>query len=573
MATKKTSCAAVFDGFGGIDTRLSHSGAPASLDVCNFRILENGSLKKRCGYRPVCSFDKPIRSVWSGIIEGEYAYLILCEETLYRYFPKTAELTEIGGVMSSEGEACFFFFRDTLYLCADETLYSVSLESGLTAVSGYVPTVAVNWSTGMFGELYEPRNYLSRKAKLSYLCEHNPTSILHTYWEAESIDRLTKNGVLLSPDSYSYDPYYKIIILQGLAEGDSIEVVLTYAYDEKGSKDFFSSTKTLSYGGLADTKIFMYGGRDARKVYVSEPVTDVQLELSKEIDKASLPLYFPYEYEINTGGGNEEINAIARHYDRILIFTENNAYNASNEINGFDSFPLTAINSRAGCASVGGVGTAGNSPVTVGRHTVWEWLSDTDEYDLCNARSISGQIDPLLSDAFYRGATVFTAKKHDELWLHLKGDESTWIYSVKGRHWYRFTGLDADEFIDLDGDIGFISGGDIYLFDEALSFDILADGTEKSICASFSSSLLEHGSEKKKRLSSFCVRADTDGGSLCVLIDGNGISPKSFELSSDSSHSLLSRRLSSGRFYYSSFTLSSLDRARPTIHSAALYVR
>ncbi len=570
---------AIFESFSGIDTRFSHSKSPNSSDICNFRIGDTGALKKRCGFRHLIKLNEEIRAVWTGMLDGEEKCFLLHENKVSLYDKESNSISTLGFVETYSGRACFFYYRDRLYIADGQKIYELLPQNLIISTTiGYIPLIGKDWPTGKRGEIYEKRNLLCNYARISYKVESYPTIYLHTGWSAKSIIAVYLNGNLLDPTDYVYNTIFKCVELEGLVENDEVLIYVDYdTYeDEEVSQGFFTCVAATNFGGLDGDRIFMWGGSKKNTLYCSEFVSRESMEGSQKFSTKSTSLYFPFGYEFAAGDGRHDVRAAIRHYDRLLVFTDGDAWNADPTANGLENIPLLSINQGAGCSSMCAVATADNSPVSVGNHTIFSWNTDTDEYNECNAKSISSPIDSLLSPYFYKNATVFNEKKHGEFWFHAFGEENTWIYNIKSKKWYRFTGFDAKGFFEFEGSIFFFDSDNIYCFDDSLNYDILNDSSTVNICAVFSSDILEFSTPEKKRLDHLLIRADTDGGTLGIQFSFDciqNINTNFKESLSNQIHSVFNKRLHSGRFKYAVLKLYSSDSCIPTVHSLEIGVR
>ncbi len=569
---------AVFEGFSGIDTRFLHTKKPHSTDVRNFRICDDGSLKKRGGFRHCISLADEIRAIWTGMLEGEETCFLLHGNKVSIYYKSVNAISSIGVVGTYTGRASFFYYRDRLYLADGEKIYEMqATDYNFPSTVGYIPLVGKDWTTGKRGEIYEKRNLLCNHARISYKIEKFPSIYLHTGWSAKSIDAVYLNGNLLSGTEYTYNTIFKSVELSGLSENDEVLIYVTYdsAEDEEGMQGLFTCTDATNFGDLNGDRMFMWGGSKKNTLYCSKFVSRESMEESYKANPKSSPLYFPSGYEFAAGDGRHDIRAAIRHYDRLLVFTDGDAWNASPTTNGAENTPLLSINKGAGCASMCAVEMADNCPISVGKHTIFSWNSQTDEYNECNATSISTPIDSLLSDYFYKNAVVFNAKKYNELWFHAFGEESTWIYNIKNKAWYRFTGFDAKGFFELDGEIFFFDKNNIYRFDNALTYDILANSKIIYIGAFFSSDILEFSTPEKKRLSYILMSADIKDAWITVRLQVDNHKNIYTDLYSPSGeeHYVFNQRLNSKRFNHAILMLSSADEHAPTIHSFEIGVK
>ena len=574
---KKSPESALFNGFSGIDTRLFNSGKAGSADIVNFRITDSGALKKRCGFRRYAEFGSNIRAVWTGVINEKEVCVLLCGDEMLILNGTSETPSFLGKIDSTIGKACFFYYRDRLYLMDGKKIYELIPPSlTLSEAIGYIPLIGKDWQTGVRGEIYEKRNLLCDKARISYKIEAYPTIYLNVCWPAKTIDAVYLNGAIVAPSSYTYNTIFNTVDMKGLKEGDEVLIYVTYESpeDTELSQGLFTCSAAMNFGALGKDRIFAWNGIKKNTLYCSESVSRESMNASLAIDPKTSPLYFPIGYEFTAGDGRHAIRAAIRHYDRLLVFTECDAWNASFEVNGLKDNPLSSINSGAGCISECAVGMAENSPVSVGKRTIFAWNANTDEFNECNATSISVAIDALLPKSFYENAVVFNADKYGELWFHSKSDHDTWIYNIKKQVWYRFSGFEANGFFEFCNNVFFYDKATLFCFVDTLKSDLPSTEKENLIQASFTSTILEFDIAEKKRLDSFILHSDMNGGKIEVSIYTDTLSPVSFTVQEkQSDHSIFDKRLHSGRFKYATLTLSSSDIAQPTIHSSELFAR
>ena len=73
-----------FNEFRGIDRRFAGSGEGVTKDLVNFRILFDGSLKRRGGMKFVTSFEADIRAIWTGYVKDVFVGYVIAAERVYR---------------------------------------------------------------------------------------------------------------------------------------------------------------------------------------------------------------------------------------------------------------------------------------------------------------------------------------------------------------------------------------------------------------------------------------------------------------------------------------------------------
>ncbi|MBO5270928.1 MAG: hypothetical protein J6B77_09085, partial [Clostridia bacterium] len=128
--------------FPGIDRRSAHGGA---REMVNFRIADDGTLVKRCGYDSVLSMPGTPRAVFEGFLDGEEIFYFLVGNTVFRRDGTSdTGYRKVDTVGSTEGEAAFAPFLGDLYLFDGEEVY-VKTKGGFITVEGYIPLYGVEW--------------------------------------------------------------------------------------------------------------------------------------------------------------------------------------------------------------------------------------------------------------------------------------------------------------------------------------------------------------------------------------------------------------------------------------------
>lgn len=572
--TKKQTLKTRLEVACGIDLRTLHGGRVS--DLLNFRILPDGSLQKREGFRCICSAPEEVRAVWSGRINGEFRCYYLAGSSLCSLDLGTGESYSCASILSSSGKARFFYLRDALYLIDGIAIYKI-VGVAVSEVGGYVPLFGKDWGTGYPGEINEPLNILNRRARITYKIGPNPSAYLPTLHPVREIAALYKNGALISPSLYYFDEELNTINISGLEEGDSVEADLTFDIDDSIQKDALLSSKdAYVFGGINNSRLFTFGGDIKNTVFTSTYVNRESLADAEAHFAGCGHIYFKEGNQFAVGDGRYPIKGVTRHYDRLLILTEGDAWMADSSACGEEEFPVMNVNSRTGCVSEGGVVSVGNDPVSVGRTSIYRWTTDTDELNDCNAYPISEQIDALLSRAFLNGAVIYADPYRKEIWLtDPEGDGVVWIYDLEHKAWTRFDNIYASLFFDADGAIGFVGGRSICVFDDSCYSDIESVGESEGtpISAKLSISSLDLGSPSQKRLLSLLCIADLDGSSARVVLYTDMGEEIRIELSDAGKLFPYERRISSHRFRYADLSLTLSSIGRQTIHSLELEAR
>lgn len=576
---KKEGIKLSFDGAAGVNTQKSHGMSPCAVDITNFRILPDGSLKKRDGYKKILTTDQSIRAIWSGYIANEFLCFILAEQNVYAVDLTDGYFTDYGEIETQYDPAKFFYMRDALYLIDGYYIYKIEYQN-ITIQEGYVPLLGKDWHTGYPGEIHEPLNILNPHARITYLAEENCSQYLSTMYTAGSIDAVYKNGVLLSSSSYSYNSDENLISVRNISPGDRLEVNVTFMeYDTSERQSLLSCHDAHVFGGINSSRLFLWNGYEQNTVFPSSYVSNKALEASKNRYPDSNHLYFRSGDQFVVGDGKYSVMAMARHYDRLLIFTQGDTWMADTSACGTEEFPVMNINSAVGCASFGGATVAGNLPMCINPHGIFAWTSDTDELNECNAYSISKPIDQLIQQGFLHSAVAFYDRKHREVWFHEPdGDEIVWVYNLDHRAWTKFSGINAYYFFeDQNGNVGFVDEYSVYIFSDENTQDI-ADTSRNNIIASIDSGIYDFYEPQYKKIHAVTCRADrnstsssftisTDRGETINLSFGN----QGYVTVGD--HKIIRRAARSHRL--KSFSFEFIDRGRDSqiLHGFEIEVR
>lgn len=524
--SKNAIAKAEFNGFGGIDKRQPAKGGNRASECINFRILSDGSLKKRCGFRPLCKLPHKIRAIYTGYIENAFLAYILSGNLVYKYDFENEALILLGEVESSEGAANIFYYFGHVYIIDKEEIYDVS-DEGVKRAQGYAPLYGKDWGSAFPGEINEPLNLMTPKVRISYIVNDPPNAYLATIHKVKSVDALFLNGELISPTEYEINENYRTVDLPGMQAGDRVELYLTYEDSLINRDKLLKNTNAGVFGGVNNSRVFMWGGDRKNLMFSSAYVPNKSLEASEKVYSGAGALYFPDGYEFFVGEGKNVINAMERHYDRLLIFGSDDTWMADSDACGKEDFPTMRINSRRGSVSAYGTARLGNDPITVSRGAIVRWTSDSDELNECNAYSISDPIEEMIPAEFFENAVLHSDIYQRELLFSYRGDPygRVFVYGEDSKQWYTYTGIHAEFFFDGPASVGFARDDSLYVFDSTLMHDVAENQSELPIEASYCSDAMDFGiPDGKKRLMAMNLVAEGADSLISVELESdNGI--------------------------------------------------
>ena len=548
-----------------VGTKDYKSGA---ADIANFRFLNDGSLQKRSGYQKLASIPSRIRAVWSGKLSGLIYIFVLAGSDVYSISYESDEVTKIASIGNSGKSASFFFYRRSLFLIDGNNIYTVSADEVRPTV-GYAPLIGKDWHDEAIGEINEPRNVLTSRARISYLITKSTASMLYTDAPIASIEALYVNGVPLSTDDYMISSNPSIVIVSGLKQNDKAELYFTYA-DTLSDPEIKSNTRATVFGGISKSRPFLYGGKKKAVMYSGAYISDSELEDCRRVYSDSDSIYFPIGHKFTVGDGMYDIKGVARHFDRLLIFTENGVWMADSSDCDTEGLPIMRINSSISTITQGMVAVMGNTPCTVGVDGVYAYTSNTDELDECNAYPISDAILPLLAPEWILSSRLYYWQAKDELLLYSGEEDVVWVYSPKRALWTRYTGICAYCFFDVDGNAAFYNGKNIYIFDD----DLHTDEGSRKIQGKIVSHPEDFSTTKKKRLAYAFAEVSDGEITMDLTSDGESILRDELTFGTDAPDAMLQKkRACANRFEHVCASILADGKARQRIVAASLTVK
>ena len=505
FSTKNALAKIEFNGFGGIDTSNPAGSTNDASQIENFRIMSDGSLCKRKCFCGKIDIGKKIRAICKCSIDGEYVFYALAGNTVYKYEHSVDRMSQVGNIGTSEGRASIFQYMGVVYIIDGQDIYEIKYGE-VDVVNGYAPLIGKDWATnGHLGEMNEPLNLLNSRARISYRVENNDAVMLAFPKSTVNIDALTVNGVLVDTSKYYVDWSFLAVSIGDMNKGDTIMLYITLDGSVVSRNELVKNTEAYVFGGISNSRIFLWGGEAKNVVFPSGNVSNSALRDSEFIYTSTGGLYFPENGSFVVGDGSYEIRGVGRHYDRLLIFTEGDTWMADSEASSDENFPTMRINSAWGCSSPGGVSKAGNDPISISRGRIMRWTTNTDELNDCNAYCISEGISSLLYKEFFSRAIVYEDKYSGEVLFRdpQETDGIVYVYNIQSSKWYTYSGIEADIFFEGPDDLAFVSGSAIYFFDESLEHDININGKTKTVDAVYETNLIDFGMpERSKRFMS-----------------------------------------------------------------------
>ena len=562
-----------YRGFEGVDLKKTHSGDESIAFIENFRITDDGSLKKRCGFETVYTNKNQISDLRASYSikenDAEVCYFVLGNQ-VNKYNHSTKSITGVGQLDENSSHAFFFEYLGSLYLCDGYKIFKVD-SNALSDAIFYIPLYGKDWNAFM-GEKNEAMNLLWPKVAITYKLTPPATSYLSLGdINLKSIDALYRNGVLLDESQYTVHEKYHSITVPDFADDDVFLAILTFIPDEayiEQQSSLLSANHTSLFYELDKNNLFFWGSESDNRIFYSTGVSKENSDITL-IHPQNNTFYVPMDSYFTVASVNDRVKAFIRHYDRVLIMTDSATWITNLQDIESKSLKLKNINSSIGCAVRNGCVRIENTIFSIGKDAIYAWSADTDELNECNAYSISDPIKELLGESFFKSCLIYLNYAKREIWFSSSDKARVWVYNYINKTWYSFSGFTPSAFLESESAVIFYEGNALYAFNSSLNYDIY-DNTEHEIIGILRSGELEFNSKNKKKLCSTTLRGSFSGGKLLlkVLLD-NKIS-LTYEISPNSSHSVIPFRTKSGSFSSMVFELNAKGKGEQLIHGIEL---
>ena len=552
----------IFDGFHGVNSDALVGGKGAS-DMRNFRILPDGSLQKRCGWRSMISFPETVRGFWQGTL-GESSFCFVAAGTqVYRVEGLTDSL--VTTLDSDSGRVRFFVYRDRLYLMDGSSLliYNSSADS-FEAPSGYAPLYGRNWHPTDMGSVNEPFNLLSKHLRVHYLNTTGSTTFKLPYY-ADSIDQIRVDGKLTT--DYTMLTAGNGFTLGSASAGGSVEVAFSVSLFSEVREQLLQVTCAFVDQEGSLERLVLYGSSQGNRLFCATAVDDHMLNASKAIWSDSDPLYFTHNAVLLLGDASRPITSMFRNHGRLLAFHREGAYavHFSDSDNGVEVYPLLH---GMGCEAKDAELYLETDPVVVNSGGIFRLHSTAGEPDTFEATCLSENVPALHGNSFAMNALVCEDLVHGELWFCDQSEGIVWVYRSATKEWTVFDNIQPSFFFHMGCDVGFASRSAICLFNELLSTDGGLPFT-----AYYRTGYLTFGCpETVKRSLRASLTAHSGGNELDVEMRSE-LCTKTFSAQGKDTSlpELIDRRVTLGRFRFLRVTLRDSGSARSRIYRLALF--
>lgn len=517
--------------FGGICHSEKNKGDHGALDICNFRILPDGSLEKREGFSHFLTLPREARAFISTILDGDEMMFFVCENRVYEADPVEHTCDEIGQIETSSGRAELFISHGFLYLMDENDIYRYE-DGEFNSVCGYVPLYGKDLDGKGRGEIFEDINYLSERIRLHFKVKALTNSLYLGVKCSEICSILCDGSNFLSFSSLSEDGM-SIKLKTPPTEDFEITACLTLAPENIRRNELIAKEKAVICDDGDEGRIILYGGDESGSMLISREVTNASYLESVSVHTGASDVYFPISDKKHFPCSGERINNIIRAGSNMLIFGDSRI--ASLSLKG-GSINVSLYDEHLGSTLSRGAVLGGNDPFVISRDGIYR-LGENGKLTESGAECISSDIEDMLSADFFKRAVAFYNKKRGEVFFGdpESDDQEVFVYSVAGKKWYRFDGIPYDFFFTFGGETCMFYGRYIFAFSEENLVDSsIGLASESEIEAYYESNLLDFSlPERQKHIGRAYVKADCDGDGFSLTLHGDGGGKSTLTISDD----------------------------------------
>jgi hypothetical protein len=463
----------------------------------NFKITPEGALQVRPGTQTVAEVGTgAIKGLWTGYIDGTEVMVAACDDNVWAIDIETETATEIGAY-DTTNNVCFFGYDEKLYML-NGSQYCSWDGTTFAEVAGYIPLIQTATVPTGGGTALEAINMLNPKRKVWFSPDVDGTK---TYQLPEtgltSIDYV-KN--LVTGTNYTLTTDYTVSTANGTVTFVSAPttgvntIEICYTANEDLRSEIESMRYAELYNGTTDNRVFLYGD-GTNKTYYSD----------LDYNGMATAEYFPPLNVLHAGDSNTPITALIRHYNRLLAFKEDSAYNiyydsitlADNSVTA--GFFISTVNKMLGNTALGQAQLVLNYPYTLDGKSIYEWKATTTSGNITgdqrNAKRVSEKVEKTLSEFVLSDAVTYVDKYNHEYYVVYNG--TAVIYNYGNDTWYTYTNFPATCFTMLDGElyIGTSAGNVMHVSRQWRSDD------GEDIPAKWVSGYMDFGADYKRKYS------------------------------------------------------------------------
>lgn len=445
---------------GDGDTNLKMGEAS---EMVNFRVTNDGALKKRPGMKALHDFGGEINGAWHGYVGGAEYTVVSAGGKLYTVDVAERTVSEIGTVADAHTE--FFGFSEKLYIL-DGTQYQVWAggESSAEPVAGYVPVTFVRTAPSGGGTELQTVNKLTPKRRVWFSPDGTATDFVLPEKAIAAVTSVKNRATGDTITEFTADTANGKVTFPSAPAAGTNTIEITYVSAGDGAEVKKMRFAEI-YNGATDNRVFLYGDGSNRALYSG-----------LDYDGNPTAEYFPDLNVLDIGDANTPVTQLIRHYSRLIAFKTDSAYSVQyGQITLSDgretaAFYWSPINRAIGNCAPGQVRLVDNNPLTLFNNSVYRWVnsggySSNLTVDERQAKRVSDRVWKTLCGMDLERAYCFDDNERKE-WYCVCGETAA-VYNYGLNVWYVYENFPVLHMVEFDGRLfGALGGKFVEIADE-----------------------------------------------------------------------------------------------------------
>ena len=494
---------------GDGDTNLKMGEAS---EMVNFRVTNDGALKKRPGMKALHDFGGEINGAWHGYVGGTEYTVVSAGGKLYTVDVSERSVSEIGTVADAHTE--FFGFSEKLYIL-DGTQYQVWAggESSAAPVAGYVPVVLVSTAPSGGGTELQAVNKLTPKRRVWFSPDGTATDFVLPEKAIAAVTSVKNRATGDTITEFTADTASGKVTFSSAPAAGTNTIEITYVSAGDGAEVKKMRFAEI-YNGATDNRVFLYGDGSNRALYSG-----------LDYDGNPTAEYFPDLNVLDIGDENTPVTQLIRHYSRLIAFKTDSAYSVQyGQITLSDgretaAFYWSPINRAIGNCAPGQVRLVDNNPLTLFNNSVYRWVnsggySSNLTVDERQAKRVSDRVWKTLRGMDLERAYCFDDNERKE-WYCVCGDTAA-VYNYGLNVWYVYESFPVRYMVEFDGRLFGARGSKLVEIADEFRNDI-----GSAISARWASGNMAFGADYRRKYSAmlWVGISPVAGGELGVTIE------------------------------------------------------
>lgn len=417
-----------FLGLNSAETSETQLALGEASEMSNIRVVDGYKIETIEGYKNTLETEEDVISLFQVKVANEEMLIYqLGNGEIYK------RVNDVDTKISEDfviSKATFIGFEDKLYILDGNEYYEYN-GTTFKVVEGYVPLVAIGTEPSGGGTDFEGINLLTNKRHQTFSPDGTAKEFVLREKDLASIDKVLVGGVenaTATKDLTNGKVTFSTAPVKG---SDTVDIYWT-AKDSDTRKLVTNNRFMVLYGSGNDTRIFIYGDEENKNRFRYTDIGDGALRGD----------YFPANNFKDEGAKNYAITGLIKHYDRLVVFKENEIRYAQYDtlttsdntlaITSMVSYPLNAV---VGNIPMGQVALLENYPVSISKKGMYRLVQSNVRAE-SNVQYISQRVQNILDEMDLTKVITYDYETRHEYWII--EDKKVLVYNYELNVFYLF---------------------------------------------------------------------------------------------------------------------------------------